>query len=177
MKVLVLTGSPHKHGSTDLLAGEFIRGAKEAGHEVTRFDAAFSDIRPCLGCDGCCESGVCVQKDDMAKVLDALMEADLVALATPLYYYGISAQLKAVIDRFYAKDAAIHEKRHKAVLLAPAAATDDWTMEALESHFKIICRYLNWKEYGKVLATGCGSVELTKASVYPQKAYELGLGL
>ena len=48
MKVLVLTGSPHKHGSTDLLAGEFIRGAKEAGHEVTRFDAAFSDIRPCL---------------------------------------------------------------------------------------------------------------------------------
>ena len=177
MRVLVLTGSPHRHGSTDLLANEFIRGAEEAGHEVIRFDAAFSDIRPCLGCDGCSESGVCVQKDDMAKVLDALLEADFVALVTPLYYYDISAQLKAVIDRFYAKDAAIHEKHHKAVLLSAAAATDDWTMEALECHFKIICRYLNWTEHGKVLATGCGSVELTKNSAYPQKAYELGLGL
>ena len=73
MKILVLTGSPHRHGSTDLLANEFIRGAEEAGHEVTRFDAAFSTIRPCLGCDGCRESGVCVQKDDMAAVLDALL--------------------------------------------------------------------------------------------------------
>lgn len=177
MKVLVLTGSPHRHGSTDLLANEFIRGAEKAGHKVTRFDAAFSAIRPCLGCDGCRESGVCVQKDDMAAVLRALLEADLVALVTPLYYYGISAQLKAVIDRFYAKDAAIHEKHHKAVLLCAAAATDDWTMEALECHFKIVCRYLNWKDCGKVLAEGCGSVELTKASQYPQKAYELGLGL
>jgi len=177
MKILVLTGSPHRHGSTDLLANEFIRGAEEAGHEVTRFDAAFSTIRPCLGCDGCRESGVCVQKDDMAAVLDALLQADLVALVTPLYYYGISAQLKAVIDRFYAKDAAIHEKKHKAVLLCAAAATDDWTMEALECHFKIICRYLHWEDCGKVLAEGCGSVELTKASEYPEKAYELGLGL
>ena len=177
MKILVLTGSPHRHGSTDLLANEFIRGAEEAGHEVTRFDAAFSTIRPCLGCDGCRESGVCVQKDDMAAVLDALLQADLVALVTPLYYYGISAQLKAVIDRFYAKDAAIHEKKHKAVLLCAAAAADDWTMEALECHFKIICRYLHWEDCGKVLAEGCGSVELTKASEYPKKAYELGLGL
>jgi len=177
MKILVLTGSPHRHGSTDFLAGEFIRGAEEAGHEVVRVDAAFSDIRPCLGCDGCCESGVCVQKDCMEDVLRELLEADLVALVTPLYYYGISAQLKAVIDRFYAKDAAIHEKHHKAVLLCAAAATDDWTMEALECHFKIICRYLNWEECGKVLAKGCGSLELTKASDYPKKAYELGLGL
>ena len=177
MKVLVLTGSPHRYGSTDLLAGEFLRGAEKAGREVIRFDAAFSDIRPCLACDGCRASGVCVQKDDMAKVLSALLDADLVALVTPLYYYGISAQLKAVIDRFYAQDAAIHEKRHKAVLLCAAAATDDWTMEALECHFKIICRYLNWEDCGKVLAEGCGSVELTKESVYPQKAYEMGFGL
>ncbi len=177
MKVLVLTGSPHRHGSSALLADEFIRGAEAAGHEVTRFDTAFSDIRPCLGCDVCQESGACVQKDDMAKVLDALLEADLVALVTPLYYYGISAQLKAVIDRFYARDEAVRAKKHKAVLLCAAAATDDWTMEALECHFKIICRYLNWEDSGKVLATGCGSLDLTKASVYPQKAYELGFGL
>ena len=90
---------------------------------------------------------------------------------------AVYRQLKAVIDRFYAKDAAIHEKKHKAVLLCAAAATDDWTMEALECHFKIICRYLHWEDCGKVLAEGCGSVELTKASEYPKKAYELGLGL
>ena len=90
MYVLVLTGSPHIHGATDLLAGEFIRGAEEAGHEVIRFDAAFMGIHPCLACDGCRESGICVQKDGMEKVLESLLDTDLVALVTPLYYYGIT---------------------------------------------------------------------------------------
>lgn len=68
MNILVIESSPHKHGSSNLLAEEFIRGAKEAGHAVTVFDAGHASLHPCLGCDACGMSGLCVQKDDMARL-------------------------------------------------------------------------------------------------------------
>lgn len=66
MDILVIESSPHKHGSSNLLAEEFIRGAKEDGHAVAVFDAGHASLHPCLGCDACGMSGPCVQKDDMA---------------------------------------------------------------------------------------------------------------
>ena len=94
MKIVVLTGSPHKKGTSALLADAFIAGAEAAGHSVTRFDCAFLHIGGCRGCDACRKSGgVCVQRDDMAEILPALIAADLVAFVSPIYYFGLSAQL------------------------------------------------------------------------------------
>ena len=105
MKVTVITGSPHKKGTSALLADEFIRGAQEAGWDTFRFDAAFEKVTPCLGCDRCgIGAAPCVQKDAMQKLMPELLTSQVVALVTPLYYFGFSAQIKTVIDRFYANN-------------------------------------------------------------------------
>lgn len=100
MKILVLAGSPHKNGTSNTLVREFARGAEEAGHSVKIYDAAKGNIRPCLGCDRCGMAGDCVQKDDGNAVLAELLASDMVVFATPVYYFGMSAQLKTVVDRF-----------------------------------------------------------------------------
>lgn len=101
MKIVIIKGSPHKKGSSNMLTEQFIKGAQEAGHTVIEMDAAHMDIRPCLGCEHCGMNGPCIQKDDMAQVRDALLSADMAVFVTPVYYFGMSAQLKMVIDRFY----------------------------------------------------------------------------
>ena len=104
MHILVITGSPHKRGTSALLVDAFLEGATAAGHQVERFDSAFAAVAPCKACDFCRSHGEqCTQKDDMEALWPKLLQADLVVLATPLYYFGFSAQLKAVLDRFYAK--------------------------------------------------------------------------
>lgn len=177
MRIFVITGSPHKHGTSDLLASEFIRGAREAGHEVERIDAAFAHILPCTGCYHCSADGVCVHKDDMPGVLRTLLDSDMVVLATPLYYFGMSAQMKTLIDRFNAVNSQIQAKRLRAVLLATSWDAKDWTMEALVHHYQTLCRYLNWQDAGMVLGEGCGNLSMAEQTDFPQQAYQLGRSL
>lgn len=95
MNIVVLTGSPHRNGTTSVLTEEFIKGAESKGHNVFRFDAAFHDIHPCQGCDACGMNGPCVQKDDIENdLIMRLVDADLIALISPVYYWHVSAQLK-----------------------------------------------------------------------------------
>ena len=94
-KITVVTGSPHRRGASFLLTDEFIRGAKEVGAEIYRFDAAFKRVTACSGCDHCgLGSSPCVYRDDMFELNPHLIDCDLVVLSTPLYYFGFSAQLK-----------------------------------------------------------------------------------
>ena len=89
MKIVVLSGSPHKKGTSALLVDEFIAGATEKGHEVTRIDCAFKKVGPCLGCDYCvAHDGQCVQKDDMAVIRPEILAADMIVIASGVYYYG-----------------------------------------------------------------------------------------
>lgn len=93
------------------LADRFVSGAQSAGHEVFVFDAANSDTHPCRGCDRCGMDGECVWNDDIEKILmPKMLEADLLVLTTPLYYYGMSAQLKVIVDRFYSRTGKLHGK-------------------------------------------------------------------
>lgn len=177
MKILVLTGSPHKHGSTDLLAERFIQGAQEAGHTVERFDAAFAEIHPCLGCDRCGGKQHCVQHDDIPALLDRLLDADMVVLATPLYYFGMSAQIKMVIDRFYAVNGRIQEKRMDSAFLSVCWDSDAPSMGALKHHYETVAGYLNWRDRGAIYGLGCGNRAMTEATEYPRQAYELGRSL
>ena len=174
MKIVILEGSPNKKGSSNLLADCFRQGAEEAGHMVEIIDAAHADIHPCTGCIHCGYEGPCVQKDDMEEIRGKILGADMMVFVTPLYYYGMSTQLKTLIDRFCAFNSSIQRKHMKSALLTTAWNSDDWTFEALESHYKTLVRYLNLKDMGTVLGYGCGTPSMTKHSRFPQKAYELG---
>ena len=111
MKITVITGSPHKNGTSALLVDKFIEGARKSRHDVFRFNAAFEEVKPCIGCDRCGMNGPCIYKDSMNKLLPELLAADLVAFVTPLYYWGMTAQLKTVIDRFYSENSKLHIKK------------------------------------------------------------------
>lgn len=176
MKITVITGSPHRNGTSALLADKFIEGAKTAGHDVFRFNAAFEDVHPCIGCDRCGMNGPCIYKDSMEKLNPELLAADLVAFVTPLYYYGMSAQIKTVIDRFYANNSRLHVNK-KAILMATAYNSSDWTMTALTEHYKTLLRYMGWEDAGMVLAVGCGARSDIERTDFPNQAYKLGMNL
>ena len=177
MKIVILMGSPNKHGSTSLLAEEFTRGAREAGHNVERINAAHADVHPCTGCIHCGYEGPCVQKDGVDAIRAKILSADMIVFATPLYYYGMSAQLKALLDRFCAFNSSIQKKRMRSALISVAWNSDDWTFEALMAHYQTLTRYLNLTDMGTVLGYGCGTPSMTRRSPYPQQAYALGRGL
>lgn len=107
MKILVLEGSPNRKGSSNMLAESFVSGVQEAGHEVKIISAAHSKIQPCIGCVTCGYDGPCVQKDDMEQIGKDILNADMIVFVTPLYYYGMSAQLKVLVDRFCALNGRI----------------------------------------------------------------------
>ena len=176
MKILVLTGSPRKNGNSNTLADNFIKGAEEAGHMVERFDAAFKDVHPCIACNKCGMNGTCVFKDDFEFVRQHIIDADAVVFATPMYYFGISAQLKAVIDRFYAINGQIHRPK-KAVLLMTYADTGAAEAEPIIKHYEVLLNYLGWQNAGTVIASGVWPAGAVNHTEYPRQAYELGLSL
>ncbi len=177
MNIVVLQGSPNLNGSTAILVEEFTCGARVAGHTVERVDVDRLKIPPCTGCVACGYEGPCVEHDDMQDLRAKLLAADMIVFATPLYYYGMSAQLKTVIDRFCAFNASLTRKHVKAALLTVAWNADDWTFEALEAHYNTLVRYLDMQDCGRVLGYGCGAPSMTRGSRYPQAAYELGSSL
>jgi multimeric flavodoxin WrbA len=177
MKIVVLMGSPNRHGSTDILVGEFVRGAKEAGHITEVIDVCHQNIHPCTGCVSCGYEGSCVQKDDNETIREKLLCADMIVFATPLYYYGMTAQLKTVVDRFCAYNSSLNRKHLRSALLAVAWNSDDWTFDALKAHYRTLVRYIGFEDKGIVLGYGCGTTDMTKRSVYPGEAYALGRSL
>jgi Multimeric flavodoxin WrbA len=174
MKVTVITGSPHRKGTSALLADKFIEGAIEAGHEVLRFDAAFEEVKSCLACEYCAShDGECVRKDAMNTWYGELIDSDMIVFVTPLYYYTMSAQIKAVIDRFHGNNAKLRGNK-KAMILSTSYGAEESTMEGLEKTYEAILRFMNWEDAGKLFATGCPIRELIEQSNFPAQAYELG---
>ena len=174
MRIVLLTGSPRRAGNTNHLADQFTKGAKEAGHEVFRFDAAAHQVKPCLGCNHCGMEGPCVHQDDFTKVLRPELEkADMVVFCSPMYYFGFSAQIKTVIDRFYALNGTLHSPRKTAFLMAYAnmSAKD---AEAMTAHYQTIADYMGWEDVGRVIAPGIWTAGSIKGTRYATQAYELG---
>ena len=99
MKVLGLFGSPRKGGNTELLLEEALKGAEREGAEVERLHLTDFTITPCKECHGCDQTGQCVILDDMQKIYPKLLEADVIILASPIFFYGITAWAKALVDR------------------------------------------------------------------------------
>ena len=177
MKIIVLMGSPNKNGSTNILVENFKKGAEQSGHSVEVIDVCHKDIHPCIGCVKCGYEGPCVQKDDVEIIRQKLLASDMVVFATALYYYGMTAQLKAVVDRFCAYNSSLNRRHLKSALLAVAWNSQSWTFDALQAHYKTLVRYINFQDMGMVLGHGCGSPSMTRNSKYPDDAYELGRSL
>lgn len=174
MKIIVLFGSPNADGSTKIITDSFVKGAAESGHDCEILDVCKMNVHPCIGCVACGYEGPCVQTDDVEIIRKKLLAADMVVFATPLYYYGMTAQLKIVVDRFCAYNGSLNSKHLKSALLAVAWNSSDWTFDALESHYKTLVRYINFEDKGMILGYGCGTPGMTRNSRYVQEAYDLG---
>lgn len=119
-KVLVLAASPRKGGNSDLLCDELIRGAEESGNTAEKLYVQDLKIGSCRACYGCRGTGRCVQKDDMESVLEKMIAADVIVMATPVYFYSMDGQLKTLIDRTLPRYTDISGKDF--VMIATAAA-------------------------------------------------------
>lgn len=174
MKILLISGSPHKAGTTSVLIKAFSKGAESAGHEVYHFNAGEKEVHPCIACEKCHSAvSACVFRDAFDEIRDMLIEADAVVFASPIYYYGLTAQLKAVIDRFYGIDEQLRTAKKTALLLA----CGDNTMESAEcaaSPFYGMVDYLGWEIADVIAAKGCYTAEDVVNTEYPDQAYELG---
>ena len=177
MKIVVLTGSPRMNGNSNYMAERFIAGAEEAGHSVYRFDCARHKIAPCLACNSCGMNGPCVQKDDFELLRPHLIEADMVVFATPMYYFGFSAQLKTVIDRCYAINSIINGAPKKTALLMAYADNNKVKEDTLLAHYRSLATYMGWQNVGAVVAPGVWTAGAIRHTRYPEDAYRLGRSL
>lgn len=128
MNILVLNGSPRPHGNTRNMVDAFRAGAEESGHRVDVVDVCHKKIGGCLACEYCHSKGkgACVQRDDMQEVYGLLCQAEMLVLASPIYYHGLSGQLKCAIDRLYA--AAYPQKPARLKKVAMILSSGDGAM-------------------------------------------------
>ena len=168
--IVVVTGSPRAGGNSETLADSFIEGARGNGNTVSVFHAGRMNIRGCLDCKYCfSHNGECMQKDDMQDIYPALRQADVLVLASPVYWYGMTSQMKAVIDRMFAGCKKPFPFKSIAMLLV-CGDTDIGAAAPAIEHFKAISHYMKWENIGIILQEGvhepgeiCGKLSLSQA--------------
>ena len=164
MRILVLNGSPRPKGNTKQMVDAFREGAESAGHQVDVVDVCRKKIAGCLACEYCHTkgNGVCVQKDDMQEVYSLLMVADMLVIASPIYYHGISGQLKCTIDRFYS--AAYPKKPRNLKKAAMILSSGDPQMYdgAMFSYKGDFLEYLGLEDMGVFTAYGVENCSASK---------------
>ena len=178
-KIIVLNGSPRKNGNTSALVKAFREGAESAGHSVTEFWLEGMKIN---GCRGCCAGGnnpesPCVQKDDMEQIYPAYKEADVVVLASPLYYWTISGQLKCAFDRLFAVaecDPSYTNPRKESALLMAAEGNG---FEETVYWYDRLMGHIGWKDCGKVLCGGVMAVGDIEGKPELEEARRLGASI
>lgn len=148
-KIVVLMGSPRKNGNTDKLANSFIKGAERANHQVTKFSVSETKVNGCIGCNYCMKNeGICVQKDGMQDIYTALSQADTIVFASPVYYFGFSAQIKAIIDRFYALGTKPCPVKSAILLATFGGQSMESDAPAILVNYNILTDYLQWQNKG-----------------------------
>lgn len=158
-KIIILNGSPRANGNTKSLMESFTKGAESAGNEVRCFDLQKLNIHGCLGC---CKGGKnpespCVQKDDMQQIYPAYQDADIVVLASPMYYWGISGQLKCAFDRLFAiaeLTPNYANPKKACILLMAAEGNSESNFAPVKAFYEGLLSHLEWKNLGIVYAGG-----------------------
>ncbi|MBQ7624253.1 MAG: flavodoxin family protein [Clostridia bacterium] len=176
-KVLILSGSPRKDGNSDMLCDEFMRGAKDAGNEVEKIRVAEKKIGYCAACYFCQKSGgECAKKDDMAEILQKMIDADVLVLSSPVYFYSIDAQLKTLIDRTVARWTEVKDKEfyYIATCADDEKASQERTIECFRGYADCV---EGAKEMGVIYGVGVYEKgEIKDTSAY-KEAYRMGLSV
>ncbi|MFV0537831.1 MAG: flavodoxin family protein [Dysgonomonas sp.] len=174
-RVLIISASPRRNGNSDILCDQFALGAGESGHSVEKVFLRDKHIKYCSGCYTCEKTnGVCAYKDDMPELLQKMIDADVLVLSTPVYFYCMNAQLKTVIDRTVARYTEIKDK--DAYLIATAGEAGMHAMEGTITSFRGFLDCLeNVREAGLILGQGVHVLGEVKDNPAMQKAYKAGL--
>lgn len=173
-KVLILSGSPRKGGNSDLLCDAFLRGALESGNEVEKIRITEKKVSPCRACYYCRDhGGACVYQDDMADILQKIVDADVLVLASPVYFYSINAQLKAVIDRTVARWLEVRNKEfYYIVTMADEAhASADTTLACFRGYADCVEGAV---EKGVIIGSGVYEPGKVKNTSAMKRAYQMG---
>ena len=173
-KVLALSASPRKGGNSDLLCDEFVKGALEAGFQAEKINVNDKKIGYCTGCGACFNRGKsCSQKDDMSEILEKMIAADVIVMATPVYFYTMNGQMKTLIDRTCSRYTEINEKDF--YFIVTAADGNKQKMERTLEEFRGFTSCLeNPKEKGVIFGTGVwhkGEILGSQAMI---QAYQMG---
>lgn len=174
-KVLVLQSSARKKGHTSVLAEAFIKGALKMGHQVESINVHFLEIKGCLGCRACQNNGGrCIQKDEMINIYSKLHEADIIVLASPVYFYTWNAQMKAVLDRMFAVEKQLQNKTF--YLITTGAALEESYFDLMKASFEkfVMCFRAGGNAVGGYILGAKEGDSQNEASIYIAKAYELG---
>ena len=176
-KVLILSASPRKGGNSDTLCDQFLRGAKESGHQVEKIFLRDKKIGYCTGCGVCNKTHRCAQDDDMAEVLEKMVKADVIVMATPVYFYTMNAQMKTVIDRVAPRYSEVSDKDF--YYLLTAADSDPKMLERTLEGFRGFTEdcLTNPQERGVVYGVGLWEIGDVQKSPALKQAYEMGKGV
>ena len=172
-KVLVISSSPRPNSNSRELANKFVLGAKESGHDVELINICKEKINYCLGCGKCYSSGVCIQKDGFNSIARKVEEADVLVLASPVYFYSMSGQLKVFIDRMVQN----YQKVHADIYIFLTAWTEK--VENLNNPLEAIRGFSrdcleNCPEKGVILAYGVNEAGAIKDTPFLNEAYKMG---
>lgn len=177
--ILVVTGSPRKHGNSAALADAFSKGAEACGATVHRFDAAFHKLSGCLACDHCWQDSVhaCVIPDDFNVFISALQRADAVVFAYPLYWSGMPAQLKMIVDRLYSYcvpqcPGDLHGKLTANLLCCECEGDENFAL--VRKMHEGLNGYMHWQDAGEVAVHTCYAPGEILQTDGPARAYALG---
>jgi len=176
--ILVVNGSPRKKGNSVILAEQVMLGAREAGAQVEIFFLHNMSIQPCNACDACQETQDCTIQDDMQILYPKLRRADAIVIASPIYWFTISAQTKLFIDRWYALQGpqgnALAGKQIGIVLTY--GDTDPFTSGAVNAIHTLqdMCRYIEANVAGIVYGSATKEGEIQNQPSLLEKAYQLG---
>lgn len=176
-KIVILNGSPRRTGNTSALVKAFTEGAESAGHTVTEFFLDSMNIHGCKGCFGehSSKECPCVQRDDMNKIYPVVRECDVIVLASPLYYWNMSGQIRTAIDRLFALeegDGNLLRGHGKASALLMAA--EGHGFEDVLTYYNHLMEHLKWNNLGHVLAGGNGDIGDIEGKPEISAAYKLG---
>ena len=177
-KIVVVCSSPRRHRNSEILADQFVKGAQEAGNEVEKIILNNNQLKPCLACEYCRgHENQCIHKDQVGEVIEKIIQGDIFVFATPIYFGSLSAQLKILIDRFFAREYEIREnkKRKKAYLILTSGTKNiEDTVGIIES-FRGFIKVLRTVDEGGIIY-GLGAFKKGDALQHPAyfEAYEHG---
>lgn len=176
-RVLILSASPRKGGNSDTLCNQLMEGAQQAGHQVEKIFLKEKKIHYCTGCGACYNRGNgCSQKDDMENMLNKMIDADVIVMATPVYFYTMNGQMKTFIDRTCSRYTEINNKEF--YFIVTAADDDKALMTRTIEEFRGFLYCLEGAtEKGIIYGTGAWQVGDIKNKPVMEEAYKIGVNI